>query len=113
MTERNYDTTLEKPFIRGQEILIKYGVSEEDRVKLSITEVEAIVDSEGKIHTIQGFSNNIDKVISLAELNSENFELINPITGENIGQQMSLQNLFVAIVSYIRKIQKESYPENN
>lgn len=111
MTNRNYNTTLGKPFIRGQEILIKYGVSESERIKLSITEVEAIVDSNGDTNIIQGYSNNIDKTISLSELSYETFELINPATGENIGQKMSLQNLFVAIISYIRKTQKEVYPE--
>ena len=111
MNNRNYNTTLSKPFIRGQEIIIKYGVSESERIKLSITEVEAIVDADGDTNIIQGFSNSIDKTISLSQLSSETFELINPTTGENIGQQMSLQNLFVAIVSYIRKIQKEVYPE--
>jgi len=112
MNDRNYNTTLSKPYIRGQEIIIKYGVSESERIKLSITEVEAIVDADGDTNIIQGFSNNIDKTISLSELNSETFELIDPATGDNIGEQMSLQNLFVAIVSYIRKIQKEVYPQN-
>ena len=80
MTNRDYNTTLGKPFIYTQEILIKYGVSESERIKLSINEVEAIVDSEGNTNIIQGYSNNIDKIISLAELNSENFELIDPQT---------------------------------
>ena len=35
------------------------------------------------------------------------FELIDPITGEGIGESMLLKDLFVGIVSYIRKIQKE------
>lgn len=111
MTNRNYNTTLAKPFIRGQEILIKYGASESERIKLSISEVEAIIDSEGDTNIIQGFANNIDKIISLSELNSETFELINPTTGENLDQQMSLKSLFIAIISYIRKVQKEVYPE--
>jgi hypothetical protein len=112
MNDRNYNSTLSKPYIRGQEIIIKYGVSESERIKLSITEVEAIVDADGDTNIIQGFSNNLDKTISLFQLNSETFELIDPATGDNIGEQMSLQDLFVAIVSYIRKIQKEVYPQN-
>jgi len=111
MTTRNYNTTIGKPFIRGQEVLIRYGTSETDRIKLSITEVKAIVDSNGDTNIIQGFSNNIDKTISLSQLSSETFELINPSTGESLSQEMSLQNLFVAIISYIRKTQKEVYPD--
>lgn len=111
MTNRNYDTTLGKPFVRSHEIIIRYGISESERVRLTISEVEAIVDSEGDTNIIQGYSNNLDKMISLSQINSETFELIDPTTGNNIGKQMSLQDLFVAIVSYIRKIQKEVYPE--
>jgi len=111
MNNRNYDSTLSKPYIRGQEIIIKYGVSESERIKLSITEVEAIVDADGDTNIIQGFSNSLNKTVSLLQLNSETFELIDPTTGENLGKQMSLQDLFVAIVSYIRKIQKEVYPD--
>lgn len=107
MTNRNYDTTLGKPFIKGQEIIIRYGISESERVRLTISEVEAIVDSEGDINIIQGYSNNIDKMISLSQINSETFELIDPITGKNIGEQMLLKDLFTGIASYIRKIQKE------
>lgn len=111
MTNRNYDTTLGKPFIRGQEIIIRYGISESERVRLTISEVEAIVDSEGDTNIIQGYSNNIDKMISLSQIDSETFELIDPITGESIGEQMSLKDLFTGIVSYIRKIQKEADSE--
>lgn len=111
MTNRNYDTTLGKPFIRGQEIIIRYGISESERVRLTISEVEAIVDSEGDTNIIQGYSNNIDKMISLSQINSETFGLIDPITGESIGEQMSLKDLFTGIVSYIRKIQKEADSE--
>ena len=107
MTNRNYDTTLGKPFIRSQEIIIRYGISESERVRLTISEVEAIVDSEGDTNIIQGYSNNLDKMISLSQINSETFELIDPITGASIGESMLLKDLFVGIVSYIRKIQKE------
>jgi hypothetical protein len=108
MNDRNYNTTLSKPFIRGQEIIIRYGISESERVRLTISEVEAIVDSEGDTNIIQGYSNNLDKIISLSQINSETFELIDPITGEGIGESMLLKDLFVGIVSYIRKIQKEA-----
>lgn len=108
MTNRNYDTTLGKPFIRSQEIIIRYGISESERVRLTISEVEAIVDSEGDTNIIQGYSNNLDKMISLSQINSETFELIDPITGESIGETMLLKDLFIGIVSYIRKIQKEA-----
>jgi len=107
MINRNYNTTLAKPFIRGQEIIIRYGISESERVRLTISEVEAIVDSEGDTNIIQGYSNNLDKIISLSQIDSETFELIDPITGESIGESMLLKDLFVGIVSYIRKIQKE------
>ena len=107
MNNRNYNTTLGKPFIRGQEIIIRYGISESERVRLTISEVEAIVDSEGDTNIIQGYSNNLDKMISLSQIDSETFELIDPITGESIGERMLLKDLFVGIVSYIRKIQKE------
>lgn len=105
---REYDTTQVKPFIKAQEILIKFGTSESERVKLTINEVEAIVDADGETNIIQGYSNNLDKIISLSDLNSEIFELIDPVTGENIGQQMSLIDLFAAIISYVRKFQKEN-----
>ena len=107
MTNRNYNTTLGKPFIRGKEIIIRYGISESERVRLTISEVEAIVDSEGDTNIIQGYSNNLDKMISLSQIDSETFELIDPITGEGIGESMLLKDLFVGIVSYIRKIQNE------
>ncbi|CAB4213320.1 hypothetical protein UFOVP1451_11 [uncultured Caudovirales phage] len=107
MTKRNYNTTLGKPFIRGQEIIIRYGISESERVRLTISEVEAIVDSEGDTNIIQGYSNSIDKMISLSQINSETFELIDPVTGDSISEQMSLKDLFTGIVSYIREIQKE------
>jgi hypothetical protein len=105
---REYDTTQKTPFIKVQEILIKFGISESERIKLSINEVEAIVDADGETNIIQGFSNNLDKIINLSVLNSETFELINPETGENIGEQMSLKDLFAAIISYVRKVQKEA-----
>jgi hypothetical protein len=108
---REYNTTKKIPFILTQEILIKFGTSEFTKIRLSINEVEAIVDADGETNIIQGFSNNLDKIISLAALNSENFELINTETGENIGEQMSLKDLFAAIISYARKIQKEIEPE--
>lgn len=111
MTNRNYDTTLGKPFIRGHEIIIRYGISESERVRLTISEVEAIVDSEGDTNIIQGYSNNLDKMISLSQINSETFELIDPITGASIGESMLLKDLFTGIVSYIRKIQKEADSE--
>ena len=79
MNDRNYNTTLGKPFIRGQEIIIRYGISESERVRLTISEVEAIVDSEGDTNIIQGYSNNLDKIISLSQIDSETFELIDPI----------------------------------
>ena len=105
---REYDTTQVKPFIKAQEILIKFGTSESERVKLTINEVEAIVDADGETNIIQGYSNNLDKIISLSDLNSEIFELIDPVTGKNIGQQMFLKDLFAAIISYVRKFQKEN-----
>jgi hypothetical protein len=111
MTDRNYNTTLGKPFIRGQEIIIRYGISESERVRLTISEVEAIVDSEGDTNIIQGYSNNLDKIISLSQIDSDTFELIDPITGETIGESMLLKDLFVGIVSYIRKLQKEADSE--
>ncbi|MEI7578602.1 MAG: hypothetical protein WCJ58_01025 [bacterium] len=111
MTNRNYNTTLGKPFIRGQEIIIRYGISESERVRLTISEVEAIVDSKGDTNIIQGYSNNLDKIISLSQIDSDTFELIDPITGETIGESMLLKDLFVAIVSYIRKLQKEADSE--
>ena len=104
---KNYDTTKKTPFILAQEILIKFGTSESERVRLSINEVEAIVDADGETNIIQGYSKNLDKIINSADLNSESFELIDAETGENIGAQMSLKDLFAAIVSYVRKIQKE------
>jgi len=104
---REYDTTKKTPFILAQEILIRFGTSESERIRLSINEVEAIVDADGETNIIQGHSSNLDKIISLSNLNSETFELINPETGENIGEQMSLKELFAAIISYVRKLQKE------
>ena len=108
---KNYDTTQKTPFILAQEILIKFGVSESERIKLSINEVKAIVDANGETNIIQGFSNNLDKIINFADINSETFELIDVETGENIGEEMSLKDLFAAIVSYVRKIQKEIDPK--
>jgi hypothetical protein len=105
---KNYDTTKKTPFVLAQEILIRFGTSESERIRLSINEVEAIVDADGETNIIQGHSNNLDKIISLSNLNSENFELIDSTTGENIGEQMSLKDLFAAIISYVRKLQKES-----
>ena len=104
---KNYDTTQKTPFILAQEILIKFGISESERIKLSINEVKAIVDADGESNIIHGFSNNLDKIINYADLNSETFELIDVETGENIGEEMSLKDLFAAIISYVRKIQKE------
>ena len=111
MTSRQYNTNEGTPFILAQEILIKFGTSEAETIKLSIKEVEAIIDADGQTNIIQGYSNNIDKIIDLASLNSESFELIDPNTGENIGAQMSLKDLFAAIISYVRKIQKEIEPK--
>ena len=108
---RNYNTTLNKPYIRGQEIIIKYGVSETERVKIVINESEAIVDADGHTNIISGYSNSFPHTISLSDISSETFELINPSTGDEVGQTMSLQTLFVAITSYIRKLQKANYPE--
>lgn len=109
---REYDTTQVKPFIKAQEILIKFGTSDSERIKLSISEVEAIVDANGETNIIQGYSNNLNKIISFSSLNSETFELINEETGENIGEKMSLKDLFVAIISYVRKLQKEAETYN-
>ena len=108
---KNYDTTQKTPFVLAQEILIKFGTSESEKIKLSINEVKAIVDANGQSNIIEGFSNNLNKIINSADLNSKTFELINPETGENIGEQMSLKDLFSAIISYVRKIQKEIDPE--
>ena len=69
------------------------------------------MDSEGDTNIIQGYSNNLDKMISLSQINSETFELIDPITGASIGESMLLKDLFTGIVSYIRKIQKEADSE--
>lgn len=108
---RNYNTTLSKPYVRVQQIVIKYGTSEDQRADISINEGAAIVDADGLINAIHGSLGSIEKVVSLSEIESESFSLINPATGEALGTTMSLQDLYVAIASYIRSIQQEVYPQ--
>lgn len=108
---RNYNTTLGKPYIRANQVVINYNTEFEKFVEISISENEAIIDSEGKARLLQSPTNSFSKTLSATELATQSFPLINPATGEAIGQNMSLAALAQAITSYVRAIQNEKYPQ--
>lgn len=110
MPTRNYNTTLKTPYIRAEQLVINYGTSEAELVKISITENQAIIDNAGKTYILQGLTNSLSKTLSATDLATESFKLINPATGEETVNSMTTKDLQVALVSYVRKIQKEANP---
>jgi hypothetical protein len=109
---RNYDTTNGLPYVRAGLITIFYGTDDDNIATVSFTENLALIDSASKTNILKSNEGTLNTIgISKNDISTQSFDLINPATGALLGQTMSLQSLFVGITSYIRKIQKEQYPD--
>lgn len=112
MTNRNYNTTdTSKPYIRANQVVITYNTDPDKFVEIGITESEAIAVGE-KTYITNNSTGSILKVLTLNELATGIFPLIDPTTGEATGQTMTLLGLAQAITSYVRVIQNEKFPPN-
>lgn len=107
---RNYNTTLGIPYIRVNQLVVKYNASPENRAQISFSEDLALLDSEQNIHLLQGFADNISETLSLNEIATGQFDIIDVATGAPTGDTMTTLALYVALTSFLRKLQNEKYP---
>ena len=110
MTNKNYNTKNLDPFYRVRDITINYLTDPSQIGIVSFTENLAII-TNGKTHIISQDNTPLTRGISKADIETEIFNLIDLETGVETGETMTLEELFIGIASYARKIQKETFPD--
>ena len=106
---RNYNTTLDKPYVRANQVVINYNTDPDKFVEITINENEAVSVGSGTF-ILQSPTNSISKTLKASDLATGSFSLINPVTGDATNQKMTLATLAQAITSYVRVIQNEKFP---